>query len=482
MIRVIMLIPMVAILFACGLVTRDENPSATDETSVAQVETPLPSPIIRAAATPVASALAPSPPPVAAPSPRGAPDLAALSLEECWDRFKLRPPMKVTVPGSGSDAVLGTGLLEQLVLEHELAVRAEVVGVEWKVVEIETAKFAWRADPTTYDKHKYTVLREVELLVHEYLKGEGPDTISAVVESEVAFNSTEATSCAERVLEEEVRSWGVDIGDEGLGLLDSTGYPDLYYLARGSAIFPEGDRGLGHSTWLPYKDGSIYNRSEDRNFYGWSSDGWISLAEARQRVSTVLKEYGSRDDERWRRCVVDKYFFKGRDPWVRHRGVGSYDNYRDHRIIFDGEHVPVPAGTTVWVSPRSGYYTDDAGNRITVSFIMDLEGKDADLFQAAHLTEYLYFPNEWVGRSGSSGAASYLAIWHRPRPGELKQTAYTTEAWVITTARELTEGEYSFTLLLETVVEGQERIDCGQGGPEPRKFDVIVDSDGDVER
>ena len=481
MIRVIMLIPVVAILFACGLVTRDENPSATDETCRPGRDAP-PESDNKGGSDAGCFRLSPSPPPVAAPSPRGAPDLAALSLEECWDRFKLRPPMssRSLLHGSGYDAVLGTGLLEQLVLEHELAVRAEVVGVEWKVVEIETAKFAWRADPTTYDKHKYTMLREVELLVHEYLKGEGPDTISAVVEGSVAFNSTEATSCAKRVLEDEARSWDVDIGDEGLGLLDSTGYPDLYYLARGSAIFPEGDRGLGHSTWLPYKDGSIYNRSEDRNFYGWSSDGWISLTEARQRVSTVLKEYGSRDDERWRRCVVDKYFFKGRDPWVRHRGVGSYDNYRDHRIIFDGEHVPVPAGTTVWVSPRSGYYTDDAGNRITVSFNMDLEGEDADLFQVAHLTEYLYFPNEWVGKSGSSGAASYLAIWHRPRPGEPDGVYHW--GWVITTARELTEGEYSFTLLLETVVEGQERIDCGQGGPEPRKFDVIVDSDGDVER
>ena len=440
MLRVMMLIPVVAFLLACGLVARVQLPSVASD---------LPTP----------------------------------TLTECWNDLKVRSTFYLTIPGSGGDDILGTGLLEQLVLERELAVRVEVVDVESKVAELETAKFEWRGDPYIYGQYRYTVLSEVELVVHEYLKGEGPGTITAVVEGQVVFNSSEATSCAKRVLEDQAGPWAIDIGDEGIALLDSTRYPDLYYLGLASEIFSDGSvQSIGHSTWLPHGDGSFYNRSEDRDFYDWSSDGQISLAEVRQRVSSVLEEYGRRDNERWRRCVVGKYFNKGRDPWVRHRGVGSYDNYRDHRIIFDGEHVPVPAGTTVWVSPKGGYYTDDGGNRITVSFNMDLAGEDADLFQAAHRTEYLYFPNEWVGRSGSSGAASYLAIWHRPRPGERKQTAYTTEAWVITTAQELTEGEYNFNLLIEYVVEGQEPIDCGQGGPEPRKFDVIVDGDKDVER
>ena len=201
----------------------------------------------------------------------------------------------------------------------------------------------------------------------------------------------------------------------------------------------------------------------------------LSLAEARQRVSSVLEEYNRRDDEQWHDCVYGKYYSKGRDPW-RYRGVPiPYDDYRDHHIIFNGEHVPVPAGTNIWIS-HNPYYTDKSGRRLNISRSMSLEGEDAELFEVTYHSLYEYTANELVGSPG--GIGHYLAIWHRPPEGQSWQGPSVMAGHVITAAEDLEEGEYSFDLHIE--YGGRDFADCGQVDDRPSQFKVIVDKEAAI--
>ena len=124
-------------------------------------------------------------------------------------------------------------------------------------------------------------------------------------------------------------------------------------------------------------------------------------------MSSVVEEYGSRDDQRWRNCVSYKYESRGRDPW-RYRGIGwSYEYYRDHDIIFNGGRVPVRAGAIVWsYADYEGYLSE---------FRLWLGGKDADLFEVSYHSEFEKIANEW--RAASGGIGQRLAIWYvHPQP------------------------------------------------------------------
>ena len=383
---------------------------------------------------------------------------AGQSVEECLNRYSFGSAVNIPATGGGGSA--GSGGLEQRVLENELVVRAKLVDVEFKAVQNDAIKFELKGAPSVYDSYMYTLLGEVELRVHEYLKGEGPGTINAVVEGQLVFNSLDETDCAKRITEMEVGQL-FDDADEGIALLESTSDPNLYHMGLAYENF-KGMYGR-HSTWLRHEDGSFYNRSSDR---------WISLAEVRQRISNVLEEYNRFDDEQWQSCVVGKYFSKGNDPWA-YQGVAiPFHYYRDHHINFDGEHVPVPAGTMIWISP-DGDYTDGSGRSLSLGISMSLVGADADLFKVTYHSEYEYTANEWVGTPGGKGF--HLAIWHRPREGEIEKWQSTTSGHVITAADDLMEGEYSFNLHIEYV--GVDFVDCGQSDDGPRQFKVNVGTD-----
>ena len=225
-----------------------------------------------------------------------------------------------------------------------------------------------------------------------------------------------------------------------------------------------------HSTWLPYKDGRFYNRGPD---------GWISLAEVRRRVSSVLEEYNRSSDERWQRCVFYKYFGKGRDPWA-YRGVPFlHHEYRDQTVVFTGEDVPVPAGAVVWIS-TDPYYVDEKGRRIlNISRSMSLEGDHADLFEATYHSAFQYTANEWKGTDGEMGP-HYEAIWHKWHDGKAHQFQMTYPSLVVTAVEDLEEGEYTFNFKEHTKFNDQDPVDCGQDDGGPRLFKVIVDKDGVV--
>ena len=378
--------------------------------------------------------------------------LPARSVEECNERYDFG-----WVDGAVSPAPeTGSSVLEQRVLQNDLVVWAELVSVEFKAVE--NRPFASELKRSSMDyylyensDYKYTLLGEVELRVLEYLRGEGPDLLTAIVEGQVVFDSSGAEGCAKIALEAEV---GPLFGSkEGIALLKSTSDPNLYHLGQAHEDF-DGQDGH-HSTWLPYENGS---------FDSGGSDGWISLSEVRRRVSNVIEEYTRSDNDKWRNCVYSEYFAKDRDPWA-YRGVDwPYHLYRDHDIIFNGEHLPVPAGAVVWDYPDPNY----GGARIEAH--MRLEGEAAHLFDVAYHPGSEVTLNTWRGASGGSGF--YLAIWHRPNE---EQWTGIFSGHVITAVEDLEEGEYRFNLL--TRYGGDDFVDCGQDGGEPQQFRVIVDQD-----
>ena len=343
-----------------------------------------------------------------------------------------------------------------------MVVWAELANVEYQAVENEAIKFELKGPTPIYESYMYTLLVVAELRVHEYLRGEGPDIISAIVEGQLVFNDLGEVGCAKRILEKEV---GPLFGsNEGIALLESTSDPNFYHLGMAYENFKvtEGH----HGTWLPYKTGSLIVGGRE---------GSLSLTDVRQRISSLLEEYNRHDDERWQDCVYGKYYSKGRDPW-RYRGVSiPLIYYRDHHIIFNGEHVPVPTGTMVWIS-HDADYGDSSGRSLEISTSISLEGENADLFEVTYHSEYVYDAGEWQGSSG--GIGHYLALWYRPAEGRAEQWQSTAAGHVITAAQELEEGEYSFDLHIE--YGGADFVDCGQDDYGPSEFKVIVDKEAAI--
>ena len=345
----------------------------------------------------------------------------------------------------------GSGVIEQRVLDKDLVILARVLDVDLGVVSIDSVK-SRLLNPSNYERFKDTLLIEVDLQVQEYLKGEGPNRITAFIEGQRAFNTRDEGNCARSAFA--AKHGRLIESKRGIAFLDTTGDSDFYHLGYADQHFV--DRWEKHSTWLP---------GEDERFYDKKSDEWLTLVEVSQRVSSVLEEYNRSDDEKWRGCIYGKYFSKGSDPWAYRGFQLPYEAFRDHDIIFNAEHVPVPTGTMVWNYPDHGGYRSELH--------MTLEGEDADLFKVAYLSEYKRTANEWLAASGGSGFN--LAIWYIPFEGRLEKWTRTDPGHVITAVENLVEGEYKFNLHVED--RSENFVDCGQEDFGPSKFTVIVDAD-----
>ena len=162
--------------------------------------------------------------------------------------------------------------------------------------------------------------------------------------------------------------------------------------------------------------------------------------------------------------MFNKYYDKGRDPWAYSGVPIPFEYFRDHNIIFNGEDVPVRAGTMVWI------WKDVNGDGSGISG--RLEGEHIHLFELTYHTEYEYTVNEWKGNYGGKG--QHLAIWYKRKEGEVEQWPTTTAGHVVTVAEDLEDGVYRFTPRFE----GGRGVDCGQPKIEPGQYTVIVDEDG----
>ena len=346
---------------------------------------------------------------------------------------------------------LGSGVLEQRALENDLVVLAQVLSVHPQVVTIDKVK-SKLLDPSEYDGFERTLLIEVHLRVTEYLKGDGPDEITVVVEGQSVFDTEDEGVCAAAAFEH-VHGQFIE-SQEGIAFLKSTDEPGSYNLGYADEV-TEGSQN-GHSSWLA---------SEHERVYDATRNEWINLDDARQRVASVVEQYDSREDERWQRCVYYKHWSKGRDPW-RYRGFQpQHERFRDHNIIFNGERVPVRAGERVWS------YRDHNGNLSEFRFW--LTGRDAHLFEVAYHAEFERIANEWGAASGGFGHR--LAIWYIDPQPYFEHWQQTISGYTITALEDLPEGQYQFYLHSED--HSEDAVDCGQAHAEPNRFRIIVDAD-----
>ena len=346
---------------------------------------------------------------------------------------------------------IGSGVLEQRVLDNDLVVIGQVLSVNPEVVTVDSVK-SRLLDPTDYDGFERTLLIEVHLRVQEYLKGHGPDEITVVIEGQSVFNTEEEGTCAKAAFAH-VHGRLIE-SQEGIALMTQTSEPGFYHLGYADAIIA--GTHSEHGTWLASDSGKFYDATREE---------WIGIDEARQRISSVIEDYDRRDDEKWQNCVYYKHWSKGRDPW-RYRGVRwSFRHYRDHDIIFNGGRVPVPAGTTIW--SYADYHGLKSESRLR------LLGKDADLFEVAYHSEYEKTYNEWDATIG--GHDHRLAIWYLLPDGIREQWRHSVSGYVIKAVEDLSEGEYQFYLLVED--QSEDYVYCGQPHPEPNRFRIFVDED-----
>ena len=191
-------------------------------------------------------------------------------------------------------------------------------------------------------------------------------------------------------------------------------------------------------------------------------------------------------------CSGRRYIDRS-DRWD-YKGIGwSWEWYRDHDVIFHGEHTPVPSGTIVrtlsemaisWNYPE----IDVRGNDVH----MRLDGRDAALFAVGYHPNYQLTYNKWRGLADISAYSDDMyeiktalasntcfgfckAIWHIPNRHQTRQFQADFKGHIITTVQDLPEGDYEFDLRIE--FDYGYGFDCGQGDPEPREFRVIVDKD-----
>ena len=169
------------------------------------------------------------------------------SAEECLSRYKIR--LAFAVPATGGSRFKGSGVLEQRVLEDTLIVLAELLDVELNSAETDSVGFELKGLARAYEDNRFTLLYEVELRVLEYLKGEGPDTMKAVVESQVVFNSQSAGDCAKTVFMTDFS--GLFDSQDGIAFLEPTIDPDVYHMGLAYENF-KGEY-YHHSTWWPGK-------------------------------------------------------------------------------------------------------------------------------------------------------------------------------------------------------------------------------------
>lgn len=344
---------------------------------------------------------------------------------------------------------IGEGLLEQRALDKDLVVVGQVLGINPQVVTVDSVKSKLLM-PSIYKGYERTLIVEVHMLVSEYLKGNGPDEITAVIEGQNVFNTEEDGACAKAAFEDKYGQ--LFESEQAIAFLTHTRDPDSYSLGYALEIFTGSQQ--DHGSWLVGERGMFYDATLEQ---------WIGLDEARQKVTGAVEEYNRRDDQRWRDCVYYKYRYKGKDPW-NYRGGPLLPVYsRDHDVIFNGERVPVRAGTRIWS------YADHYGFKAESQ--LRLRGKDASLFDVKYHSQFEWIVNEWSAANG--GYDHRLAIWHVAPDGPAEKWRETDAGYVITAVEDLPEGEYEFYLHHE--IRSGDYVDCGQDHPEPNRFRVFVD-------
>ena len=338
--RAIILIPMAAVLLACGLIARNDDPAAE------VVETPV------------------------------APTEEQLHLGE-----RLPPPTGEAPPPSVTgDLALplyaGDSLIEEKVFSSSAIVRATMTSFSSEVVV--------DADG------KYAVALKFNFNVSEYLKGSGPSSIVAVWVDGVSYDTNaEANDAKVTVLAERDGRWDdreaiIFLYGAGSGLgasLDAQlQLADHFLLYVGDPYSPDDFYSL-HSRqnkrWLPAAT-STGSTGDSQEFLldVPPPTETITLGELKRRITEVAAELDGGDgSEEYRECVLSKYrHMRNQRNWPEDRGEPYSIWDLDHSLV-SGQ----PAGAVLDRRESGSDEYPDASRTITLW----LEGRDSVLFDTA---------------------------------------------------------------------------------------------------
>ena len=337
MIRVMMLIPVVATLLACGLVARSDDPAA------GALEAPL----------------APTQEP-------------AVQLDELLPA----PPGGVPPSIAGETFIspyAGDSSLEEKIIRNQVIVRATMTSFSSEVV--------------VDAEGKYRTVLKFNLDVNEYLKGTGPSSIVAVwvdgwpQDTREDSDNWKATILAERDSQWDDREAVIFLfsvtGSFGTLLDTQLQLADHFLLSLGDGDFFD-DRYSLHSQsdkeWLPAAS-SASSTGDDQKFLLDVPPPMktITLGDLKSKIAEVAAELNGGDgSEEYRECVLNKYrYIRNQRNWPEERGnpYGVWD--LDYTVV-SGQ----PAGMVLDQQEAYGGYPD---NKIVFS----LEGEDSDLFDIA---------------------------------------------------------------------------------------------------
>ena len=373
-----------------------------------------------------------------------------------------------TVIGGGwaTGTYLTREVLELRALRRDIVARATLVKDEVKVVDAEVAsRLGNSIDVDThgawsyYSDYKYTLLHELELRVREYLKGQGPDRITAIVAGQRVSNSEAEIECAKRAYEGELN---FEEKSEGIFFLEVTDVPDRYYLGLSYSI-----TGKDPFSWSPFMPGT------DGEFYLRERGEWVGVDEIRGRVSDAIQEYSRYEDADWQQCVMGKYLAR---EWLRgqYRGLGISLEYLPKQVFsFSVEDVPVTAGTTIWEFPDT--YLTGLSPR--------LEGESASRFEITfHQDHQFGFDRyghffRWEGTSVMGLNAVLSAKWTAAAEDTVAERTSRQPGYTLTVTEDLPQGLYRFFLSWRD----REARDCGQGQGGTEYLVVVTEPGGPSE-
>ena len=371
MTRIILLIPLLAVLLSCGQVTQPGDGSQPNATS--QVSTDV------GGQQPAAQPSVAQPPPmVAAPPPP--PAAAAIPLPEAGDL-----------------------LLEEKIIIYNTIVQATMASTTSEVVVA--------SDPyhSGVDNRYRTVLK-FNLTVHEYLKGSGPTNITAIWLDGITYTTNaQAESARAAIVQSRDTQWDdaravVFLVGNHRGRVETFGTvlsellhrSDHFYFSSAARYYHNDDRYSLYSRsrvlWFPEERPGIadgaYMMTPPPN------PQIVSLSNLKQTIAAVAAELASDDSEEYRECVVKKYeHMRHERNWPSGRGR-EFTLWDLAHAIESGR----PAGTEIDRRDFRNAYPDPAPTW--------LEGTDSAAFSV------------WTGTSTTAGfEQAEITSTARPLPG-----------------------------------------------------------------
>ncbi len=328
MIRMMLLIPLAAVLMACGLVSGVESGTEV-------------------VATPVA-------PTVEEPAPTEEPVVEST----------------IVVTGEGPPIrYAGDSLIEEKIIEFPVVVRATLSSIS--------------SDTFSYPDGYFLPVLMFNLNVIEYLAGSGPTSIVAVWFGPDYKTREEADASRADLLAERDSQW--DDRESVIFLFDLSTLPpnstqpqlsNKYSLGAYSTIYFDDQYSLyseSYKKWLPAVPGTGPGDDQEFLLDVPPTTETITLGDLKKRITNVTAEYNGGDgSDRYRECVLEKYrYIRNQRHWPERRGTPYGLWTLDYNIV-SGQ----AAGTVLDQKEAYGGYPDDK-----LSYW--IEGGDSTLFDTA---------------------------------------------------------------------------------------------------